>query len=303
MNNIIEYSYQDTPVFFQSNAFINANSVAAKFNKKPDTYLKTKRTKEYIEALKKALFPDALKSATEQNQLVKIQKGGKPEEQGTWIHPKLAIDFARWLNADFAVWCDMQIEKLLHPVRNAIVELSPDLPAKRQHIKTVVLASAKKKGESYGVVYNRLFTYIGIHKLENFQDKHYAPACQFLNVKPKVFEGELLEPEKIKTITTPAPTQALYSIKRLRGLSEHAMPSEYAQAFNADLDVIEHSMRNGEVNEAKVVSNLQGKGYLVASANKGGLQSLLIDWIPAPLFYDLMDLVAVRARAIGIQVK
>lgn len=33
---------------------------------------------------------------------------------GTWLHPKLAIRFAQWLDADFAVWCDEQIEHLLH---------------------------------------------------------------------------------------------------------------------------------------------------------------------------------------------
>jgi hypothetical protein len=29
----------------------------------------------------------------------------KPGE-GTWIHPRLAVDFARWISADFAVWMD-----------------------------------------------------------------------------------------------------------------------------------------------------------------------------------------------------
>jgi hypothetical protein len=44
-----------------------------------------------------------------------IVRGGSAENGGgTWIHPKLAIDFARWLSSDFAVWCDLQIEKILH---------------------------------------------------------------------------------------------------------------------------------------------------------------------------------------------
>ena len=33
---------------------------------------------------------------------------------GTWLHPKLAIVFARWLNTKFAVWCDLKIEAILH---------------------------------------------------------------------------------------------------------------------------------------------------------------------------------------------
>ena len=30
------------------------------------------------------------------------------------MHPKLGIVFARWLNVDFALWCDDQIEAILH---------------------------------------------------------------------------------------------------------------------------------------------------------------------------------------------
>jgi hypothetical protein len=33
--------------------------------------------------------------------------------QGTWIHRRLVIVFARWLSSDFAVWCDLTIEELL----------------------------------------------------------------------------------------------------------------------------------------------------------------------------------------------
>ena len=31
---------------------------------------------------------------------------------GTWLHPKLAVRFAQWLDPKFAVWCDMQINSL-----------------------------------------------------------------------------------------------------------------------------------------------------------------------------------------------
>lgn len=33
---------------------------------------------------------------------------------GSWAHPKLAVFFARWLDVRFAVWCDMQIDDILH---------------------------------------------------------------------------------------------------------------------------------------------------------------------------------------------
>ena len=34
-------------------------------------------------------------------------------KNGTWLHPKLAIRFAQWLDVNFAIWCDEQIETLL----------------------------------------------------------------------------------------------------------------------------------------------------------------------------------------------
>lgn len=43
--------------------------------------------------------------------LVKAERGGKTP--GTWLHPKLAVAFARWLDDDFAVWCDLHIDALL----------------------------------------------------------------------------------------------------------------------------------------------------------------------------------------------
>lgn len=80
--------------------------------------MRTNETKDYIAALQKYLFPIensiTPKSVNKENQLV-IVKSGAPETGGrTWLHPKLGIHFARWLSPDFAVWCDLQIEKILH---------------------------------------------------------------------------------------------------------------------------------------------------------------------------------------------
>ncbi|MEF6041736.1 KilA-N domain-containing protein, partial [Escherichia coli] len=32
---------------------------------------------------------------------------------GTWLHPKLAVRFARWLSVDFEIWCDEQIDAII----------------------------------------------------------------------------------------------------------------------------------------------------------------------------------------------
>jgi len=104
---LITAQFGTMPVFFQTDGFINATAIAKQFNKVPKDFLRTKTTQEYIKAVGQICL-------TEQNQLVIIKQGGSQEEQGTWLHPKLAIFFARWLDARFAVWCDLQIEKILH---------------------------------------------------------------------------------------------------------------------------------------------------------------------------------------------
>ena len=103
---LITAHYGEMSVLFQTNGYINATAIAKQFNKVPKDFLRTKATQEYINAVGH-ICP------SEQNQLVIVKKGGTSEEQGTWLHPKLAIFFARWLDARFAVWCDLQIEKIL----------------------------------------------------------------------------------------------------------------------------------------------------------------------------------------------
>jgi hypothetical protein len=62
-------------------------------------YERLDRTYYYIHALSEA-------TATNPDNLVISVKGGIPELQGTWIHPRLAVDLARWISPAFAVWMD-----------------------------------------------------------------------------------------------------------------------------------------------------------------------------------------------------
>jgi len=47
ITSIIQHSFQDTPVFFQSDALLNATAIAKKFNKRPEDYLKSDSTISY----------------------------------------------------------------------------------------------------------------------------------------------------------------------------------------------------------------------------------------------------------------
>lgn len=149
---IITASYNDTfPVSFTSDAWFNATAVGNFFNKIPFDWLRIRETAEYIAALADMVgdsncgfLPQfnkiseldgesgasraKLLKLVKQTGLVKTKTGSMENGGGTWLHPKLAIAFARWLDVKFSIWCDMQIEKILHPLPYGLKRL-PEPPA------------------------------------------------------------------------------------------------------------------------------------------------------------------------------
>ena len=66
-----------------------------------------KRWKDYRESDRCQLYLDALESVAgiSVHALVESRSGGAGGG-GTWIHPQVAVDLARWISAPFAVWMD-----------------------------------------------------------------------------------------------------------------------------------------------------------------------------------------------------
>lgn len=107
---IIPLEYRGEPVRFNGDGWINATEAAARFGKRPVDWLRLDETDAYIAAMADAL---GLEGKVSRNHfgLVRASRGGKAP--GTWLHPKLAVRFAQWLDVRFAVWCDLQIDGLL----------------------------------------------------------------------------------------------------------------------------------------------------------------------------------------------
>lgn len=99
-----EHEGKSIDVLFTETAFFNATVAAKAFGKKPIDWLRQDSTKEYLNAV-------CAQTTLEQNQLVRTVNGGNAP--GTWLHSKLAVPYARWLNVRFAVWCDDVIFGLL----------------------------------------------------------------------------------------------------------------------------------------------------------------------------------------------
>ena len=112
MNNLIVKEYLGNSIQFKivdGHVYANANKMAEAFGGrvKLDNWKRSENTKRYIEALEKALREN------HDTELIIVKQGGKANEQGTWIHEKLILNFARYLNVEFELWCDEQIATLL----------------------------------------------------------------------------------------------------------------------------------------------------------------------------------------------
>jgi hypothetical protein len=86
----------------QADGYVNASAMCRAGGKRWNHYQANDRTQDYIHAL----AADAGIPATGNEGLIRSIQGGRPELQGTWIHPRLAVDLARWISPQFAVWMD-----------------------------------------------------------------------------------------------------------------------------------------------------------------------------------------------------
>ena len=181
MSHIKTVSFGNFPVSFQNNGYLNATVVAAHFNRRVGNYLKSERTQEYISALAEKLSVTP-KGATEDNQIVIIKQGGT--EQGTWLHPKLAVDFARWLDPKFAVWCDEQIEQILSGSHK--LETQTTIDERRGLVNAVKLLVARC-GIDYSVAYRMVHQRFGVAHIDQIAAQLLPAAVAYLKPAAAVF--------------------------------------------------------------------------------------------------------------------
>jgi hypothetical protein len=106
MHSLITANYEGLVVTFRDDGWFNATEVAGRYGKSPSEWLRLPTTEEYLAALERKYGKIPY---------LKAQRG---KSGGTWLHPKLAVRFAQWLDIDFAIWCDEQIDLLIrgnHP--------------------------------------------------------------------------------------------------------------------------------------------------------------------------------------------
>jgi hypothetical protein len=103
---VVLADYNGLQISFTDDGWFDATAVALHHGRVVGDFLDLDSTKEYLAAL-----DDDHKANTGKTGIWKRARRG--HRGGTWLHPRLGVLFARWLDARFAVWCDGQLDTLL----------------------------------------------------------------------------------------------------------------------------------------------------------------------------------------------
>ena len=84
---------------------VYATEMAKTLGKQPSDWTRTKQAKAFLRTLSSVAGIPA-------TELIVVRQGIN-NEQGTWMHKDVAIEFARWLSPDFATWWNDRIMELM----------------------------------------------------------------------------------------------------------------------------------------------------------------------------------------------
>lgn len=119
--NIRTFQYNGSDITFNSgqSVMVNATQMAKPFGKRPAKWLELPSTKEFLAKLSEVRKSDIT--------FVHTAKGNSQQfAQGTWMHEDVALEFARWLSPEFAIWCNDRIKELL---RHGMTATQPTIDA------------------------------------------------------------------------------------------------------------------------------------------------------------------------------
>ncbi len=94
---VIEHSHQGQLIPQRAkDGYVNATALCKAAGKKWNHYVSNATTQAFVEEL-------VTDTGIPASELIQSIKGGRSHEQGTWVHPYVAINLGQWLNPAFAV--------------------------------------------------------------------------------------------------------------------------------------------------------------------------------------------------------
>ena len=117
MNSMINLNYRGTSLpikLVDGEPWVNLNAMGKPFAKEPAQWLRTDGAVDYISALELLDNDQNAKMHSgeiAQKKALSVQNGGK--NPGTWASELVALEFARWCDPAFAIWCNRQLRELV----------------------------------------------------------------------------------------------------------------------------------------------------------------------------------------------
>lgn len=113
--HIQDFNYNGTIIQRRADGFINLTQMCQANGKRLTHWLNLKSTQDYIEYI-------ATEDGIAATDVIEVIQGGSI--QGTWGHPELAIDLAKWISNQFRRWCNAHIFNLMATGKTSI-EIDP----------------------------------------------------------------------------------------------------------------------------------------------------------------------------------
>lgn len=166
-----------------ADGFVNATAMCKANGKRWENYHRCQRTQEYIAALAAVARNRATGS-----ELIHTIQGGTPALQGTWIHPRLAIDLARWISPAFAVWMDgWFLESITQPQQ----PLQQALPEPQVEGVAVFAQTERHAAQLWREAIQLEITSALAHRLGKSRTEPRLYNCKWLPINPPVSRDEV----------------------------------------------------------------------------------------------------------------
>jgi hypothetical protein len=97
MNDLTTRAWNGTPILRRTtDGYVNATTMCKANGKEWSKYRESDRCQTYLDAL----------AETSEIRMFDLIESRQGQGGGTWVHPQVAVDLARWISAPFAVWMD-----------------------------------------------------------------------------------------------------------------------------------------------------------------------------------------------------
>ena len=114
--NLIPHIFEETTIKQRAkDGYIDATAMCKAGGKRWGTYRQNAATEAFLAALESEVGIPTSK-------LIQSVSGGKPELQGTWVHPDVSIHLAMWISPKFSVWAIRIIKDYITNTRTVPVK-------------------------------------------------------------------------------------------------------------------------------------------------------------------------------------